>query len=62
MKKSIICLTLILLANLSNAQEANYETQWKKIDTHEKEGLPKSALKVVDDIYRLAKKDKNQRR
>ena len=36
-----------------------YKSQWQKIDSLEKKGLPKSALKVVDEIYTKAKKDNN---
>ncbi|CAH8285028.1 alpha-2-macroglobulin family protein [Mariniflexile fucanivorans] len=59
MKQSVIFLTIILLSSLSNSQESNYETLWKAVQKHEIEGLPKSALKVVDQISVLAKKDKN---
>ena len=37
----------------------DYEDLWKKVEKHENDGLPKSALKVVEEIYGLATKEKN---
>ena len=34
-----------------------YKQKWEKIDSLDKKGLPKSALKVVDEIYTKAKKE-----
>ncbi|MFD0989915.1 alpha-2-macroglobulin [Mariniflexile jejuense] len=59
MKHSVLFLTIILLSNFSYSQKPDYETLWQTVEKHEIEGLPKSALKVVDQIYTLAKKDKN---
>ncbi len=36
-----------------------YQTKWQKIDSLEKKGLPKSALKVVEEIYTKAKTENN---
>ncbi len=38
---------------------ANYEGQWKKVDSLSNLGLPKSALVIVNKIYDQAKKEKN---
>ncbi|GAA0535136.1 alpha-2-macroglobulin family protein [Chitinophaga japonensis] len=35
----------------------NYSNQWKKVMELDRKGLPKSALEVVDAIYRQARKD-----
>ena len=37
-----------------------YTKEWKKVDSLEKKGLPKSALEIVEQIYSKAKKDDNQ--
>ena len=36
-----------------------YEKLWQKVDSLDKKGLPKSALEVVEKIYKKAKEDKN---
>ncbi len=38
----------------------NYKKEWKSVESFEKKGLPKSALKVVESIYTKAKKENNQ--
>ncbi len=40
-------------------QYKNYDSDWKKVESYEKQGLPKSALKVVEEIYEKAKDDGN---
>ncbi len=37
----------------------NYEKEWEKVKNYVKKGLPKSALKVVDEIYTKAKHEHN---
>jgi len=37
----------------------HYEKQWVKVDSLTKSGLPRSALKIVDQIYTRAKSEKN---
>lgn len=59
MKQTVIFLTLILLSNLGNSQNSNYETLWKTVEKHEVDGLPKSALQVIETIAKQAVKDKN---
>ncbi len=36
-----------------------YKKEWKTVDSLDRLGLPKSALEVVEKIYKLAKADKN---
>ena len=53
MKKLISLLTIILVTNMSLAQEPDYNKYsklWKDVEQFEKDGLPKSALKLVEDI------------
>ncbi len=50
---------IILFSNFSSAQNNNYESLWKKVENFEIEGLPKSALKIVEDIEVKAKKEEN---
>ncbi len=62
MKKFISLLTIILVFNMSIAQEPDYNKYsklWKDVEQFEKDGLPKSALKVVEDIAKKAKNDNN---
>ncbi len=41
------------------AQAQTYEKLWKEVEQMEKKDLPKSALKIAEDIYRKAVKEKN---
>ncbi len=58
-----IFLTIILLSTLSitfaQSPNSKYENKWKEIENYNKKGLPKSALKVIDEIYLSSKKEKN---
>ena len=56
MIKKLLILIMILFFSITNAQE-NYNDLWEKVQRLEVENLPKSALKVVNEIY--AKADKN---
>ncbi|MDX1372474.1 MAG: hypothetical protein R3321_08380, partial [Nitrososphaeraceae archaeon] len=38
----------------------DYKSAWHKVDSLEQKGLTRSALEVVEEIYRAAKKDGNQ--
>ncbi len=56
---SIISLIFAFAINL-NAQNMNfYKQKWQEIKELDKKGLPKSSLKVVDEIYSKAKKENN---
>ncbi|TXE09811.1 alpha-2-macroglobulin [Seonamhaeicola algicola] len=59
MKNSLLILMILFFANITNAQHNNYEALWLKVEKFEIEGLPKSALKIVNDIALKAKKDNN---
>ncbi|WP_341215909.1 MG2 domain-containing protein [uncultured Wocania sp.] len=59
MKRTLSILMIILFSNLTLAQNPDYKTLWDKVEKLEVEGLPKSALKIVEDISVKAKKDKN---
>ena len=41
-------------------QFSGYEQDWKKVDSLESQGLPKSALEIVNVIMDRASKEKNQ--
>lgn len=58
-KSSVLILMIFLFSTLSQAQNSNYEDLWSKVEKHELEGLPKSALKVVEQISKKASDDKN---
>src|SRR5690606_9063293 len=60
MKTYTTLLMIILFANFSQAQTPNYENLWSQVEKHEVDGLPKSALKVVENIAKQATKDKNE--
>ncbi len=38
----------------------DYEQAWQKVDSLESEGLSRSALEIVNEIYLKAKEDENQ--
>ena len=62
MKHFIAILTIILFSNMSLAQQTNYNNYsklWKSVEQFEKDGLTKSALKVVEEIATKAKTDNN---
>ena len=58
-KRTLSILMIILFSNLTQAQNPDYKNLWTKVEKLEVEGLPKSALKIVEDISAKAKKDKN---
>jgi uncharacterized protein YfaS (alpha-2-macroglobulin family) len=42
-----------------NSKIEDYDKSWSKVDGYVKEGLPKSAIKLVDEIYKTAKAEGN---
>ncbi len=50
---------MLVLFSTSIKAQNNYESLWGKVSQFEKEDLPKSALKVVEEIYGKAVKDNN---
>ena len=61
MKKiGLTLMVLILFSNILKAQKIkNYNELWLQVQQFEVKSLPKSALKVVDTIYKKAKKEEN---
>ncbi|OBX27141.1 alpha-2-macroglobulin family protein [Gelidibacter algens] len=59
MKHIIAFSMVILFANFAQAQSKSYENLWKQVEKLDTEGLPKSALEVVEQISKLAVADKN---
>jgi len=59
MRQTVFFLTILLLSNFSNGQNSDYNSLWETVAQHETKGLPKSALKAVEQISLLARKDKN---
>lgn len=61
MKTKLVILLAVCCFNLAGlqAQHADNKAKWLKIDSLESEGLPKSALTIVDGIFKQAQADKN---
>ena len=59
MKNTLFILMIILFGNFTQAQNSNYEDLWSKVEQFEIEGLPKSALKIIEAISKQAEKEKN---
>ncbi|MFD2915958.1 alpha-2-macroglobulin family protein [Psychroserpens luteus] len=59
MKPIISVLMILLFANFSNAQTEDYAKLWQEVDEFENQGLPKSALKIVEAIEKKAKVSNN---
>ncbi len=59
MKYFASILMIFLFAHTAQAQSKDYNDLWKKVEKLENDGLPKSALEIVNQIAAQAKKDKN---
>ena len=62
MKKPALLSLLIILTIVLTAfypSDNSFNKLWKKVENYQKKGLPKSAIKVVDEIYTVAKKENN---
>ena len=57
-KTTILVLMILLFSSITNAQD-NFENQWLKVEHFEVDNLPKSALKIVEEIYIKAKNENN---
>lgn len=55
----VITFIIALCATFSFAQNKNYQYSWDKVIAFEKQGLPKSALKIVELIAVKAKENNN---
>ncbi|MCF8230539.1 MAG: hypothetical protein K9J27_00005 [Bacteroidales bacterium] len=57
---SLILAVVVLLSAFANQpQDKDYKKQWKLVEKYADQGLPRSALEVVNEIYKQAKKDNN---
>src|SRR5687768_10311537 len=60
MKQVVFFIVFILACHAAFSQEKNYDALWKKVDSLSTgKGLTSSALKEVEKIYQLAKKENN---
>lgn len=64
MKRSLnlfwVIVVVFLISGISiNSKVIDYDKKWKQTEEFVNEGLPKSALKVVDEIYKTAKEENN---
>ena len=58
MNKALTLIMILLFANLGHSQN-NYNALWQSVAKFEVQGLPKSALDVVETISEKADKDNN---
>ena len=58
MNKTLTFIMILLFANLGHSQN-NYAELWKSVEKFEAEGLPKSALEIVEEINLKAHTDNN---
>ena len=59
MKKNTTNLLLILLFSATINAQHNFKNLWLKVEQLELDGLPKSALKIVDAIFVKADEESN---
>ena len=59
MKKITTTLLMILLFSLTTNAQNNFDKLWTEVEKFEVDGLPKSALKIVDKIYTKADETNN---
>jgi uncharacterized protein YfaS (alpha-2-macroglobulin family) len=52
----LVTLFTLFTMNADSQSTNNYEKEWKKVESFEKQNLPKSAIAEVRNIYALAKK------
>lgn len=57
--KQLTVFSIILCFTLGSQAQNTYDSLWKQVETLENEGLPKSALTVVNQIETLAEREKN---
>ena len=56
----LTALVVLISSYLPAPQKVNYTEQWKKVDEFVKQGLPRSAIQIVDQIYQSAQSENNQ--
>ncbi|APZ45090.1 alpha-2-macroglobulin [Polaribacter reichenbachii] len=59
MKKIITTLLMLILFSTISTAQNNYDNLWLQVEKFEVEDLPKSALKIVEEIYTKAEKENN---
>ena len=59
MKKFTTTIVMILLFSLTTNAQNDFEKLWQQVEKFEVDGLPKSALKIVEEIYTKAEKTNN---
>ncbi|GAA4293482.1 alpha-2-macroglobulin family protein [Aestuariibaculum suncheonense] len=59
MKNAFPVLLIMIFTSFNYAQTPSYDDLWTKVDLLEAEGLPKSALKIIETIKLKAEKDNN---
>ncbi|WP_230401621.1 alpha-2-macroglobulin family protein [Hanstruepera ponticola] len=60
MKQLTFFIMIVLAINILHAQNSDYDKLWNNVDQLESEGLPKSALEIVQQISELAKEEQNE--
>ncbi|WP_250432981.1 alpha-2-macroglobulin family protein [Hanstruepera flava] len=60
MKQLTAILMIVCSMHFSQAQNPSYDKLWKQVDKLESEGLPKSALELVEQISQQAKTEQNE--
>ena len=55
----LIILSLLFLSSSLFAAKESYKELWKEVQNSESKGLPKSTLKIVEQIYEKAKEENN---
>ena len=53
----IIIIIAVISSFKGTKEDIDYEKQWQKVENFVKMGQPKSALKIVDEIYKTAKSE-----
>lgn len=59
MKNSILILATLLLSISSSYSQKTYEKEWKEVENNVRNGLPQTALIIVDRIYQESKAENN---
>ncbi|WP_370477893.1 alpha-2-macroglobulin family protein [Tamlana flava] len=60
MKHILPILMILFFANFSQAQTNDFQDLWAKVEKLEADGLPQSALKIVESIEKQARKTNNE--
>ena len=55
----MVILSLLFLCSSLSATKESYKELWEEVQKSESQGLPKSTLKIVEQIYEKAKEENN---